>query len=52
MERAYHVGYEAENYRTTEIDGPYYISSVKRWLGYNWERQFPNNLGHYNRAMS
>ena len=42
--KTYHVGYEAENYRTSEIDAPYYISSVKRWLGYNWERQFPNNL--------
>ena len=27
-----------------KIDGPYYISSVKRWLGYNWKRQFPNKL--------
>ena len=38
------VGYEAETDRTSEIDGPYYISSVKRWLGYKWKRQFPNNL--------
>ena len=38
------VGYEAETNRTSEIDGPYYISSVKRWLGYNWKRQFPNDL--------
>lgn len=38
------VGYEAETNRTSEIDGPYYISSVKRWLGYKWKRQFPNNL--------
>ena len=38
------VGYEAETDRTSEIDGPYYISSVKRWLGYEWKRQFPNNL--------
>ncbi|MCY3743006.1 MAG: Hsp70 family protein [Candidatus Poribacteria bacterium] len=40
----YEVGYGAETARTSEIDGPYYISSVKRWLGYNWRRQFPNNL--------
>ena len=40
----YKVGYEAETDRTSEIDGPYYISSVKRWLGFNWNRQFPNNL--------
>ena len=40
----YKVGYGAETGRTSEIDGLYYISSVKRWLGYNWERQFPNNL--------
>ena len=40
----YRVGYEAETARTSEIDGPYYISSVKRWLGFNWHRQFPNNL--------
>lgn len=40
----YRVGYEAETARTSEIDGPYYISSVKRWLGFNWNRQFPNNL--------
>ena len=42
--KTYHVGYEAENYRTSEIDALYYISSVKRWLGYNWKRQFHNNL--------
>ena len=40
----YKVGYEAETARTSEIDGPYYISSVKRWLGYSWNRQFPNDL--------
>ena len=40
----YKVGYEAEAARTSEIDGPYYISSVKRWLGFNWTRQFPNKL--------
>ena len=39
-----HIGHDAEEYRTSAIDGPYYISSVKRWLGYNWNRQFPNNL--------
>ena len=38
------VGYEADTYRTSEIDGSYYITSVKRWLGYEWERRFPNNL--------
>ena len=40
----YKAGDEAETARTSEIDGPYYISSVKRWLGFNWNRQFPNNL--------
>ena len=40
----YRVGYEAETARTSEIDGPYYISSVKRWLGFNWNRPFPNNM--------
>ncbi len=40
----YKVGYGAETDRTSEIDGPYYISSVKRWLGFNWNRQFPNSL--------
>ena len=39
----YKVGYGAETERTSEIDGPYYISSVKRWLGFNWKRRFPNN---------
>ena len=38
------VGYEADTYRTSEIDGSYYITSVKRWLGYEWEHPFPNNL--------
>ena len=42
--KRYHVGYDAETYRTSEIDGPYYITSVKRWLGYEWKRPFPNNL--------
>ena len=40
----YRVGYEADTYRTSEIDGSYYITSVKRWLGYKWEHPFPNNL--------
>ena len=40
----YTVGDGAEDTRTSEIDGPYYISSVKRWLGFNWNRPFPNNL--------
>lgn len=39
----YKVGYGAETESTSEIDGPYYISSVKRWLGFNWNRRFPNN---------
>ena len=39
----YTVGNGAETARTSEIDGPYYISSVKRWLGFNWNRRFPNN---------
>ena len=39
----YHVGYDAETDRTSSDDGPYYISSVKRWLGYQWHRQFPND---------
>lgn len=40
----YKVGFGAETDRTSENDGPFYISSVKRWLGFNWNRQFPNNL--------
>ena len=40
----YTVGDGADTARTSEIDGPYYISSVKRWLGFNWTRQFPNDL--------
>ena len=39
----YDVGYKAETDRTDSKDGPYYISSVKRWLGFGWRRQFPNN---------
>ena len=42
-QKSYDVGYDAETYRTSREDGPYYISSVKRWLGYRWHRQFPNN---------
>ncbi len=38
----YDVGSKAETDRTDSIDGPYYISSVKRWLGFGWHRQFPN----------
>ena len=41
--KAYRVGYDAETHRTSEIDGPYYIASVKRWLGYEWGRSFPGN---------
>ena len=43
-ETSYSVGAAAENYRTSEIDGAYYITSVKRWLGYQWHRQFPREL--------
>ena len=39
----YHIGYDAETDRTSVRDGPYYISSVKRWLGFRWQRKFPNN---------
>ena len=38
----YDVGSKAETDRTDSVDGPYYISSVKRWLGFGWHRQFPN----------
>lgn len=38
----YDVGSKAETDRTDSIDGPYYISSVKRWLGFGWHRHFPN----------
>lgn len=41
--KTYSVGYDAETYRTSEIDGPYYINSVKRWLGFPWRRYFPKN---------
>ena len=40
--RDYDVGSKAETDRTDTKDGPYFISSVKRWLGYGWHRQFPN----------
>ena len=43
-ETSYSVGAAAEDYRTSEIDGAYYITSVKRWLGYQWKRQFPREL--------
>ncbi len=39
----YKVGYGAETDRTSITDGPYYIRSVKRWLGYKWHRHFPEN---------
>ena len=41
-EKNYDVGSKAETDRTDSIDGPYYISSVKRWLGFGWHRQFPH----------
>ena len=41
--RDYDVGSKADTARMDSRDGPYYISSVKRWLGYGWHRQFPNN---------
>ena len=41
--KAYHVGYDAKTHGTSEIDGPYYITSVKRWLGYEWGRYFPDS---------
>lgn len=43
-ETSYSVGSAAEDDRTSEIDGAYYITSVKRWLGYQWHRQFPRDL--------
>jgi molecular chaperone DnaK (HSP70) len=42
-ETPYHIGYDAETDRTSVRDGPYYVSSVKRWLGFRWHRKFPNN---------
>lgn len=41
--KTHHVGFDAETYRTSERDGAFYISSVKRWLGHEWRRYFPNN---------
>ena len=41
--KTYNIGYDAETNRTSVRDGPYYISSVKRWLGFRWHRKFPNN---------
>ena len=41
--KKYKVGYGAETDRTSISDGPYYVSSVKRWLGYRWHRHFPDN---------
>ena len=43
-ETSYSVGSAAEDDRTSEIDGAYYITSVKRWLGYQWKRPFPRDL--------
>jgi len=37
----YSIGLEADTYRTSIIDGPFFVYSVKRWLGYSWERKFP-----------
>lgn len=41
--KTHHVGLDAETYRTSERDGMFYISSVKRWLGHQWRRYFPND---------
>ena len=38
---SYRVGIHAEADRTGR-NAPYYVSSAKRWLGYNWKRQFPH----------
>ena len=40
----YRVGYDAKGTHLDETEGHYCIRSVKRWLGFNWDRQFPNNL--------
>ncbi len=40
----YLVGYDAKGSHLDETEGHYCIRSVKRWLGFNWYRQFPNNL--------
>ena len=42
--KVFQIGYEANNLWTSPTDGIYCIHSVKRWLGYEWARQFPNNL--------
>ena len=40
----YLVGYDAKDTHLDETEGHYCIRSVKRWLGFNWYRQFPNSL--------
>ena len=40
----YLVGYDAKGTHLNETEGHYCIRSVKRWLGFDWYRQFPNNL--------
>ena len=40
----YLVGYDAKGSHLDETEGHYRIRSVKRWLGFDWYRQFPNNL--------
>ncbi len=40
----YLVGYDAKDSHLNEVEGHYCIRSVKRWLGFDWYRQFPNNL--------
>ena len=40
----YLVGYDAKDSQLNEAEGHYCIRSVKRWLGFDWYRQFPNNL--------
>ena len=40
----YLVGYDAKYSHLNEAEGHYCIRSVKRWLGFDWYRQFPNNL--------
>jgi len=38
--KPYRVGIHAEVDRIGR-NAPYYVTSAKRWLGYNWRRQFP-----------
>ena len=38
----YVVGYDAKGSHLNEVEGHYCIRSVKRWLGFDWYRQFPN----------